>query len=244
MSFELASELGLADKAVFLRGFAEASEQALLERADLSTSPALRWAYDNAVASSGLSVSDIEAFDLYSCFPVAVIEAMETMGIDTDDHRPTSLTGGLPFFGGPGNNYSMHGIASAVSAIQEGQYSHVLVGALRGHMSKHAVGVYSCTPGSGDWLSSEKAFEEAGNSVSLASEFSGSAVVETFTVKMIPEGQWLAVLAINDEGERVIAASLLEPGELHDQFTQGEPIGERIAIEPSSENTHRVVGLV
>ena len=68
----------------------------LLERADLSTSPALRWAYDNAVASSGLSVSDIEAFDLYSCFPVAVIEAMESLGIDTDDHRPTSLTGSLP----------------------------------------------------------------------------------------------------------------------------------------------------
>ena len=244
MSFELASELGLADKAVFLRGFAEAAEQPLLERPDLSTSPALRWTYDNAVASSGLSVSDIEAFDLYSCFPIAVIEAMEALGIDIDDPRPTSLTGGLPFFGGPGNNYSMHGIASAVSSIQSGQYSHVLVGALGGHMSKHAVGVYSGTPASGDWLSSEKAFEEAGNSASLASEFSGSAVVETFTVKMIPEGQWLAVLAINDEGERVIAASLLEQGELYDKFTGGEPIGERVMIEPSGENTHRVVGLV
>ena len=88
------------------------------------------------------------------------------------------------------------------------------------------------------------AFEEAGNSASLASEFSGSAVVETFTVKMIPEGQWLAVLAINDEGERVIAASLLEQGELYDKFTGGEPIGERVMIEPSGENTHRVVGLV
>ena len=244
MSFELASELGLADKAVFLRGFAEAAEHPLLERPDLSTSPALRWTYDNAVASSGLSVSDIEAFDLYSCFPIAVIEAMEALGIDIDDPRPTSLTGGLPFFGGPGNNYSMHGIASAVSSIQSGQYSHVLVGALGGHMSKHAVGVYSGIPASGDWLSSEKAFEEAGNSASLASEFSGSAVVETFTVKMIPEGQWLAVLAINDEGERVIAASLLEQGELYDKFTGGEPIGERVMIEPSGENTHRVVGLV
>ena len=52
------------------------------------------------------------------------------------------------------------------------------------------------------------------------------------------------MLATNDEGERVIAASLLEPGELHDKFTRGEPIGERVAIEPSGENTHRVVGLV
>ena len=243
MSFELASELGLADKAVFLRGFAEASEQALLERSDLSTSPALRWAYDNAVASSGLSVSDIEAFDLYSCFPIAVIEAMEALGVDVDDHRPTSLTGGLPFFGGPGNNYSMHGIAAAVSSIQSGQYNHVLVGALGGHMSKHAVGIYSSSPGRSDWLESEKAFEEGGNSAALASEFSGSAVVETFTVKTIPEGQWLAVLAINDEGERVIAASLLESGELCSTFTEGEPIGERVLIEPSGENTHRVVGL-
>ena len=61
---------------------------------------------------------------------------------------------------------------------------------------------------------------------------------------MSPEGQWLAVLAINDQGERVIAASLLEPGELCDKFTVGEPIGERVTIEPSDENTHRVVGLV
>jgi hypothetical protein len=37
---------------------------------------------------------------------------------------------------------------------------------------------------------------------------------------------------------------LLEQGELYDKFTGGEPIGERVMIEPSGENTHRVVGLV
>ena len=63
-----------------------------------------------------------------------MIEAMEALGLELGDERPVSLTGGLPFFGGPGNNYSMHGIASAVTAVQDGQYANVLVGALGGHV--------------------------------------------------------------------------------------------------------------
>jgi hypothetical protein len=68
-------------------------------------------------------------------------------------------------------------------------------------------------------------------------------VIETFVVKSIPEGQWLAVLAINGEGQRVIAGSLIEQGDLADLFIEGEPIGERVLIEPSGENTHHVVGI-
>ena len=243
MSLGKARELGLEDQVVFLRGFAEATEQNLLERPDWSVSPALRWTYSQALASASITVDEIDAFDLYSCFPVAVIEAMEALGLELSDERPVSLTGGLPFFGGPGNNYSMHGIACAVSAIQGGQYSNVLVGALGGHMSKHAVGVYSRTPGASDPRSHNARFQGTGNSRSLASEFSGSAVVETFMMKQLSEGNWLAVLAINDAGERVIAASLLEPGTLHDLCMEGDPIGVRVVIEPSGENTHKVVGL-
>ena len=243
MSFDLAKALGLDDRAVYLRGFAEAAEQPLLDRCDLSLSPALRWTYDSALRASGLSSDDIDAFDLYSCFPVAVIEAMEALKIDIHDGRPISLTGGLPFFGGPGNNYSMHAIASAVLAIQAGSYKTVLVGALGGHLSKHAVGVYGALPGVVDPLHGQNTFQETGNKAALASEFGGVATVETFTVKMIPEGRWLALLAITDTGERVIAAALLEAGELFDLFVEGEPMGTRVLIEPSGENTHRVVGL-
>lgn len=243
MQYGKARELGLEHRAVFLRGFAEATEQNLLERVDWSTSPALRWSYANALSSAGIRVEEIDAFDIYSCFPVAVIEAMEALGLELGDGRPFSLTGGLPFFGGPGNNYSMHGIASAVSAIQNDQYANVLVGALGGHMSKHAVGVYSRTPGDADPRAREMRFEGAGNRRALASEFSGSAVIETFMIKQLPEGHWLAVLAINEAGERVIAASLLEPGDLNDLCIDGDPIGAKVFIEPAAENTHRVVGL-
>ena len=36
------------------------------------------------------------------------------LGIDGDDPRGLTLTGGLPYFGGPGNSYSLHGIAETV----------------------------------------------------------------------------------------------------------------------------------
>lgn len=243
MQYGKARELGLETRSIFLRGFAEATEQNLLDRVDWSISPALRWTYAQALTSAGLGVEDIDAFDLYSCFPVAVIEAMEALGLELGGQRPVSLTGGLPFFGGPGNNYSMHGIASAVSAIQNDQYANVLVGALGGHMSKHAVGIYSRSPGAVDPRAREMRFEGAGNSRALASEFSGSAAIETFMIKQLPEGSWLAVLAMNEAGERVIAASLLQAGDLLDLCVEGDPIGARVQIEPGAENTHIVVGL-
>ena len=103
-----------------MTGFAEATEQNLLDRVDWSTSPALRWTYASALSAAGMRTDEIDAFDIYSCFPVAVIEAMEALGLELGDERPVSLTGGLPFFGGPGNNYSMHGIASLSQLFRTG----------------------------------------------------------------------------------------------------------------------------
>jgi len=42
---------------------------------------------------------------------------MKEIGISQDDPRPLTLTGGLPYFGGPGNNYSMHAIVSGITII-------------------------------------------------------------------------------------------------------------------------------
>ena len=50
--------------------------------------------------------------DIYSCFPSAVELAADALGLATDDRRGLPSTGGLPYFGGPGNNYTTHGIAT------------------------------------------------------------------------------------------------------------------------------------
>jgi hypothetical protein len=51
------------------------------------------------------------------------------------------------------------------------------------------------------------------------------------------------VLAINDAGQRVVAGALIEQGDLANLVVEGEPIGERVLIEPSGENMHQVVGI-
>ena len=85
-------------------------------------------------------------FDLYSCFPFPVFAVCDDFGLTADDPRGLTLTGGLPYFGGPGNSYSLHGIAETVAAMRDKPGSFGLVGANGGVMSKYSVGVYSTEP--------------------------------------------------------------------------------------------------
>ena len=86
------------------------------ERDELHSSPAIR-ALLPARAGDGRQDgwTDIDAFDLYSCFPSAVADRDAEIGIAEDDPRGLTVTGGLPFFGGPGNNYVTHSIAEMMN---------------------------------------------------------------------------------------------------------------------------------
>ena len=89
------------------------------ERPELHRSPAIRLAGGAALEQAGLHVDEVAFIDLYSCFPAVVEMAAGELGLALDDpDRPLTLTGGLTFGGGPGNNYATHGIASAVAALR------------------------------------------------------------------------------------------------------------------------------
>ena len=97
---------------------------------------------------AGIGVDDVATFDLYSCFPFPVFVICEALGIDGDDPRGLTLTGGLPYFGGPGNSYSLHAIAETVAEMRDKPGQFGFVGANGGVMSKYSVGIYS-TPAGG-----------------------------------------------------------------------------------------------
>ena len=81
-------------------------------RPELHRSPAIRLAGQAALELAGLGIDDVGPVDLYSCFPAVVQMAAHELGLPIDDPaRPLTLTGGLTFGGGPGNNYTSHGIA-------------------------------------------------------------------------------------------------------------------------------------
>ena len=98
---------------VFVHGCAEANEKLpVSDRVDYASSPAIRVNARKAFAMAGIAVDAVDFIDLYSCFPSAVEAACAALGLACDDPRGLTVTGGLPFFGGPGNNYSMHAIAA------------------------------------------------------------------------------------------------------------------------------------
>ena len=117
----------------------------------LHESPAIRHASRLALEQAGMGLEAIGAFDLYSCFPSAFEIARREVGIGADDPRTLSVTGGLPFFGGPGNNYSMHAIATVVDLIRQDRSLNAMVTANGWYLTKHSVGVYGGTPPARPW---------------------------------------------------------------------------------------------
>src|SRR3954452_6032993 len=186
MSVAAARRLGVPqERWVFLHGHADTRELDLLDRPDLGQSPAHVAAARHALEVAGIAADDVATFDLYSCFPVAVSVVADGLGVAPDDPRGLTLTGGLPFFGGAGNNYSMHGVAETVQRARSAPRTFGFVGANGGMLSKYSVGVYSTTPAPwrADRSIAVQAELDAVPAVPRPERADGWATVETFTVK-------------------------------------------------------------
>jgi acetyl-CoA C-acetyltransferase len=163
-------------------------------RPELDRSPAIRLAGAAALELAGLGIDDVAFVDLYSCFPVVVQMAARELGLPVDDpDRPLTLTGGLTFGGGPGNNYTSHGIAQAVGALRSAPGAAALVTGLGWYATKHSVGVYASRPpehgGSRPfaWRDVQPAVD-ALPEVDVDPEATGPVTVETYTVTFDRDG--------------------------------------------------------
>ncbi len=141
-----AQRAGVADQAVYVWGGADATDVWFpVQRPDLGASPGIATATGIALSAAGVSVDDLRMLDLYSCFPVAVQMAADALGLAHDDPRRLTVTGGLPYFGGPGNNYVSHSIATVVDRLRD-EGGLALVTGLGWYATKHSAGVYGAEP--------------------------------------------------------------------------------------------------
>jgi acetyl-CoA C-acetyltransferase len=232
MSVEAARRLGVPEeKWVYLRGHADVREQDLLDRPDLSSSPASVLAVSEALSVAGIGLDDIGTFDLYSCFPFPVFNICDGLGLATDDRRGLTLTGGLPYFGGAGNNYSMHGIAETVVQMRSRPGDFGLVGANGGIATKYSVGVYSTTPA--EWSpdrSAELKDKIAGRPRAAWVETAdGPATIETYTVRYDwPTTTGIIVGRLDRDNSRFLATTTDD--ELVALLTDADPLGARIVV--------------
>jgi len=147
-SHALAEELGIPPrKRIYLHGWGYAKEPPYIaQRPELHSSPAMRAASEQALAMAGVATADIDFLDLYSCFASNVNFSRDVLGIADDDPRPLTVTGGLPYFGGPGNNYTSHSMAALVEVLREHRGARGLVTGVGMHMTNHSFAVYSSVP--------------------------------------------------------------------------------------------------
>jgi len=208
-----ARKLGIVpSKWVFLHGCAEANDKInVSERVNYHSSPAMKVNADKAFAMAGKSITDMDFIDIYSCFPAAVEVACSALKLGYDDSRGLTLTGGLPFFGGPGNNYSMHAIATLVPLLRRKPGSYGLITANGGYLSKHAMGIYSAEPFMGGWAREcPRAYQgaiDAMASPGFTESPVGEASIETYTVRFNRQGpeQGIIIGRLQDSGLRFLA---------------------------------------
>ncbi|MES1944689.1 acetyl-CoA acetyltransferase [Salinisphaera sp. PC39] len=197
------------------------------ERADLSRSPAIAACAERLLAASGLAIDAVDHLDLYSCFPSAVQMARDALGIAPEDSRPLTVTGGLAYHGGPGNNYCTHAIAEIMARIRADRSATGLVSGVGWYMSKHSLGLYGGRPPAGGWRPIDEAGLQAeidaGPVVDVAEQAQGNGRIESYTVMHDRADQPVQgiVLGRLDDGRRFVANTPAETG-LLDAMTNEE----------------------
>jgi acetyl-CoA C-acetyltransferase len=207
-----ARELGIPQgKWVFLHGCADANDiWNISERVNYFSSPAIRMVGEKAFAMAEKRIGDLRFLDLYSCFPSAVEIGCRELGLAADDPRGLTVTGGLPYFGGPGNNYVMHSIVTMMEKARAHPGAFGLCTGNGWYVTKHSAGIYSTAPTKGPWRREDpKACQNELDAMAhpLVEEApEGRARIETYTVVADKKGKRFGVVVGRlEDGRRFLA---------------------------------------
>ena len=204
------------------------------ERASFSGSPAIRIAGRRVLELTGLGIDDIDAVDVYSCFPSAVQVAARELGLGLDDPaRPLTVTGGLTFAGGPWNNYVSHSIATMAERLAANPGQVGLITANGGYLTKHSFGVYSTQPPTREFRWEGVQSEvDAEPTVIAETDWSGTGTVETWTTPVTRDGapEKVFVAVRTPSGGRALA--VITDSSQAEASTREDLAGATVTVKP------------
>ncbi len=217
-------------------GYAEDRQRFMIEKSDFTSSPPLKTAVEKALIRSSIPLEKIDCFDLYSCFPCAVSIAKKMIGIKDHDQRPLTLTGGLGFFGGPGNNYNLHAVATLAEKITNGTYSNGLVTALGWFMHKHAAGIYGSEPNpreiKDDHIKDEKDPLAGEKPMTIKEEMGATGIIQTYTIIFFPDQtpSYALIYGKTMDHHRFIARTKDDP-DIFKTLMQENRVGQKVNVK-------------
>ncbi len=202
----------------------------LIRRPVFHDSPPLKEAARLSLEQAGLKLGDISAFDLYSCFPCMIEIARREIGIPDDDPRDLTVTGGLPFFGGPFNSYSLHAVVSAVDVIRKDPASKIMVQANGGINYKQSIGIYGSMPPASPWESRDDPATELAIQKRETPEpvlkAEGRFTVEGYTIFFDRQGKPEKCAAVGNLGNGRRTVAFIPPGSrVTEKFEEVDPVG-------------------
>jgi acetyl-CoA C-acetyltransferase len=141
-----AQRLGIhRSKWVFPHVFTEANHMVnITARGDLHRCVGAEMAAHATLEAAGCTAADLDFVELYSCFPVAVDVFAAALGIA--DHAGMSFTGGMPFAGGPFNNFVLHATAQLAHQLRTTPGGRGLITTVSGVLTKQGVAIWGTDP--------------------------------------------------------------------------------------------------
>jgi acetyl-CoA C-acetyltransferase len=136
--------------------------------------------------------------------------ACEMLGLDENDPRGLTVTGGLPYAGGPGSNYTLHALSAMAERLRARPGAKGLVTGNGWYLTRHAASVWSTQPrGKSGSPPAEPTAEERARRrpLSPVAEARGAGTVEAYTVLFNREGEPARgiVLGRTQTGDRFLA---------------------------------------
>jgi acetyl-CoA C-acetyltransferase len=150
------------------------------------------------------------------------------------------VTGGLPYFGGPGNNYVSHSIAMIVDRLRAKPTDVGLVTGISWYVTKNAIGIYSGEPAPNGWKSPDlKHVQERIDATALEVDPApeGIAVVDAFTVEHDRDGGPVRapLYATLEDGRRVVAVPA--DADIPRSLSGRSIVGEKVRVRTGEGGT-------
>ncbi len=217
----LADEFGIAQQnRLYPVASSESNHmQCLSQREHLHRSPGAELSLQAALKHADMGLQDIRWVDLYSCFPCAVQIYADALGTQDSDpaapnYRQLTVTGGMPFAGGPLNNYIYQSTCKLAeqlrAAAHRGEPSSGLISCVSGMLTKQAWGVWSTEKPAKPFASIDvtAAVKAASAPKSVLNHYQGPASIAGYTVLYEGNAPSRAVIvADTPDQQRVVAWS-------------------------------------
>lgn len=190
---------------------------------------------ERALALAGVSIRDVTAAELYSCFPSSIQSFAQDLKLE--GRCAPTVTGAMPFAGGPLNQFSLEGVARMVEVLREGAGGASsgrrigLVSNLSGIFGKQACALFSNEPSEGGYRFADLTDEVARTDppVPLDGDYAGPATIIGYTVSFAGENPSRA-FAVCDipGGARTVVTS--EDRELMERMMREEFCGRVVQV--------------